>query len=171
MGFVLETGTGVVGANAGVSVAYVDTYCSDRGLAGWAGDNSAKQGWIILATDYVEQRFRARLPGEKMVATQGLHFPAVDGEPYVVDGEMPKAYQDALCEYALRAKSAPLAPDPVYDSSGFATVLTSKKIGPLEKHWQVMGNSSSASLIRPYPKADMIISAILLPSGANRVIR
>jgi len=67
MTFTVEDGSGVRGANAGVDVAFVTTYLTDRARnTAWDAETSAnQQAAIIEATDYVEQRFATRFKGFK----------------------------------------------------------------------------------------------------------
>jgi hypothetical protein len=82
---------------------------------------------------------------------------------------IPLNLRKATCEYALRALSGSLAPDPTVDASGVSVVTTRKKIGPIEKEFQVLG-SGYASIIRAYPLADALLLELLNPIG-NRAIR
>lgn len=163
MAFTTEDGTGVAGANSYVDVAFMDNYFSERNIAAWSGTNPEKQAWAIRATDYLEGRFGSRFLGTPATETQGLHFP-VAGETTV-----PTALKRACCEYALRAKTAPLAPDPAVDSTGLTVVTTVKKVGPLEKHFEAVGSHQPAPF-RAYPAADMLLAGLLTPT-VNRTIR
>lgn len=168
MAFVPEDGTGVPEANSYVDVDFADAYFADRNVTTWpvAGQQvAAKQGWLISATDYAEGRFGQRWIGLPKTSEQGLHFP-IEGED-----EVPLELRKAICEYAIRARTAPLAPDPVIDASGFSMVTTRKKVGPIEKSFAIAnGDSANMFGFRPYPAADMLIAGLLIPIG-NRVIR
>lgn len=168
MAFTLEDGTGVVDANSYVDVAFADAYFADRGITAWTGTADLKKTWFIQATDYVEGRFGRRFIGTPTNENQGLHFPVNDVDELDED-EIPVKLKRAICEYAIRAKTAPLAPDPTIDASGVAVVTVGKKLGPLEKTFQVVGSGVPA-LFRPYPAADMLLAGLLIPSS-GRVTR
>lgn len=67
---------------------------------------------IVLGTDHLEQLYAARAIGERSSADQGLAWPRVGA--YLHDKLLtgvPELWKRAAAEYALRARSAPLAPD------------------------------------------------------------
>ena len=76
----------------------------------------------------------------------------------------------AIAEYALRALTTVLAPDPIVDSNGLITVLTKKQLGPLQKQYDYVGNpKATPSLLRNYPAADMLLTGLV--SGGARTMR
>lgn len=172
MAFTPEDGTGVVGANSYTTVAYADAYFADRGNVAWSGEDDVKQQWLIQATDYVEGRFKRRFIGYQLTQTQGLHFPAKHAWPYD-ENVVPDPLQKAICEYAVRVQNGQLAPDPTIDSSGYSVVQTMRKIGPIQRNYQVVGaTTGQPSAFRPYPAADMLIGPLIKPGySGNSVIR
>jgi len=166
MAFVAEDGTGLPNANSFVDVAFADDYFTSMGNIAWAGDNTAKEGWLVQATLYITTVFGRRFGCyTKLEEDQSLPFPTEETG-------MPLALKMATCEYAVRAKAAPLMPDPVVDASGYAVVTTRKKVGPIEKEFSVAGSSSQAQLYRSYPLPDSMMSSIVCASsGGTRVIR
>jgi hypothetical protein len=66
MSFLVEDGAGFPEANSLVTISFIDSYASDRGVASWTGENSAKQAAAIAATDYLEKRFGHRFLGDKL---------------------------------------------------------------------------------------------------------
>ena len=168
MAFTVEDGTIVAGANSYATLAFADAYFLERAVAGWAGADDVKQAALVRATDYIEQRFSERFIGAAVEDTQSLSWPRVDAGDYA-ENEIPVKLQRATCEYALRALTAALAPDPAVDESGASVVTVRKKLGPLEKTFQVL-DTGKPDLIRAYPAADMIIGPLLLPA-ASRVYR
>lgn len=176
MAFVVEDGTGLPDANSYAEVAYADEYFLERGITAWTGEDEAKQGWLIQATDYIEQVYGARFVGERMTAEQALSWPrryaiARDGTQ-LANNIVPLSLVRACCQYALRAISGPLMPDPAMDATGFSVVTTRKKVGPIEKEFRVMGSSGSPILIRSYPAADTLMTSLLAyAGGGTRVIR
>jgi hypothetical protein len=151
MAFTVRT-TATGDGNALASVELADAYFSERAIAGWTGTDEVKEASLIRATDYIDQRFSARYTEELL-----------DEE------DVPVRVARACCEYALRALTAALAPDPTIDASGASVVTVSSKLGPLEKKFQVVGNGVPA-LVRSYPAADMLLLPYLKPATA-RVIR
>lgn len=166
MAFTPEDGTGLAGANSFVDVAYADAYFTLHGNAAWAGTDAEKQAWLVQATRYITTAFGSRLTCYTLLnADQALPFPTVETE-------MPAAVQEATCEYAVRAKVAPLMPDPVVDATGFSVVTTKKKVGPIEKEFSIAGGSSQPALYRSYPYPDSLMRSLLcLGTGGTRVIR
>lgn len=163
MAFVVEDGTGVSDANSYTDVAFADEYFNDRGIAEWDGSNEEKQAALILATDYVELRFGRRWIGEMANPLQGLSWPRVaEGIP---EDEVPVKLQRAVCEYAKRALTAQLAPDPEVSAAGASVVTVREKVGPLEEQFQVLGHGS-VKLFRPYPTADSLLQGLVLPADS-----
>jgi hypothetical protein len=119
MAFTVETGTGIVGANAYDSVAFVDTHHADRGNTAWGDFGTLeKQEAIIRASDYIDKRFGRRFVGVRATKGQGLEWPrlsAFDQDGFLLSGvdDLPRQLEKACAEYALRAAIyGTLAPDP-----------------------------------------------------------
>lgn len=174
MAFTVEDGTGVPDANAYIDTAFLVEYFAERGVT-FTEDDDAQKTWIVQATDYVGQVFGWRLIGTRMTATQGLHFPAYGAITrsgvLLEDDIVPLQMKRAVAEYARRARSGPLMPDPTVDATGFSVVTTKKKVGPIEKEFRVMG-SSGPMLVRSYPQADTLLTDLLNAGyGGTRVTR
>jgi hypothetical protein len=162
MAFIVEDGTGVSNANSLVSVEFADSYFSDRGNRTWAGTTEEKQAALVRATDYFETRYSNALLSSKTDADQALSFPRVD---YTL---VPAKILKGVSEYAVRALSAALLPDPVsLDSSGRTVKRIRKGLGPLAKDIEY-ADSSSVKIIKPYPQADSFFSEFIRRS--NRVV-
>lgn len=171
MAFIVEDGTGVAGATSYTTVEFADDYFAERGGAVWAAiaEDSDKESFLIQATDYIELVYGRRFLGEMSDATQALSWPRTDADPYA-EGAIPINLEKATAEYAIRAIAGPLLPDPAVDANGFATVVTKKVIGPIEKEFRVMGGSRR--LIRNYPVPDSLMFPLLMPgTGGTRVTR
>lgn len=172
MAFTVEDGTGVAGANAYDTTDGADAYFEDRGIAAWAGSDAVKEAKLIQATDYIETRFGARFKGniEFPDAPQGLSFPRTGIDGY--EG-VPICLKRAMYEYALRAISGALTPDPVYEANGKTLSSKRTKVGPIETDvtYTASGAGAVAPTFRPYPAADALLRPLLLPSGGNRVTR
>ena len=176
MAFTVEDGTGLPDANSYAAVEYADEYFAERGVTAWTGEDEAKQGWLIQATDYIEQVFGARFIGERMTAEQALswhrRYAVTRDGTTIADDIVPLSLVRACCQYALRAISGPLMPDPLVSAEGYNVVTTRKKVGPIEKEFRVMGSSGSPILIRSYPAADTLMTSLLAyAGGGTRVIR
>lgn len=165
MAFVLEDGTGKANANAYASISFADAYFEDRANAAWAAvtDDDAKSAALIKATDYVENRFKFK--GTPLLITQALHFPCLNNIPAA---GVPTKLKQAVCEYALRALSASLAPDLTVDERGLQVAAKTEKVGPLEES-TVYVTTSGVKVFRAYPTADMLLRDLVI--GQGRVIR
>lgn len=166
MAFVAEDGTGLEDANSFCSVAFADSYFADRGVTTWTGTTSVKQTALVRATDYISNRWAGRFLQDPFSEEQALPFPweACDGTAEALPAKLLKA----TAEYALRALSAELAPDPTVDDAGVQVVEKTEKVGPLEEttKYQVGGKQAQ---FRPYPAADVLMRGLVRP--ANRVVR
>lgn len=164
MPFVVEDGTGKPDANSFADVQFADDYFQLRNVTAWTGTNEAKQAWLVQATDYISARFGRSFKSVELAEDQALPFPRVDLG-------MPVNLLKATCEYAIRAKDAPLAPDPVVDETGRAVAGKTEKVGPIEDSvtYATVGAGASLMLFRPYPAADMLLRGLL--RSTRRVIR
>lgn len=155
MGFTVEDGTGITGANAYVTTAYADAHHGDRGNTKWTDSSvttAEKQQAIVRATDYLDKRFGRKFIGLRDKRLQSLEWPrvnAVDRDGHALDDQVPPQVEKACAEYALRALLAnvlsPDVPSPVPsqdmrfgETSGVATgtgeiVEESFKAGPVEE--------------------------------------
>jgi hypothetical protein len=158
MAFVVEDGTGLAEANAYIDVAYADAYFADRGIAAWTGDASAKEQAIVRATDYVDTVWGSRFRGGKSSQEQPLEWPrsAFDG--------LPAALVKATAEYAVRALSTTLLPDPEVSASGAMVIETSSKVGPIEESFKY-SEAAGIDLIKPYPAADNLLLTLCRTRG------
>ena len=103
---------------------------------------------------------------------QWLSFPRVDlldREGLRVQG-MPTRLLQATAEYAVRTVAGTkLSPDPNVDSSGQLVIGTKVKVGPIVTETRFSDSGTLAQVIKPYPAADRLLAAYLIPPG--RVIR
>lgn len=171
MAFTVEDGSVVPGANSYASVQYATSYFADQGRAAeFDGSEEDQQGWLVQATNYIETWFGQRFRSTPYAANQPLSFPRIG---YDIDNAvvawMPDQLLRATCEYAARAKLGPLSPDPVVDKTGHSVVMTSRKVGPIERHFAVAPGSNPQAR-RSYPAADALIAPLLL-SRQRQVIR
>ncbi len=97
MAFIVEDGTVVVGATSLASVAFADSYLSDRGRiaeGGWQTSPAAsKQAALISASDYLETRWGSRFKGIRRLerifharATLTMTALPTEGETVTISG-------------------------------------------------------------------------------------
>lgn len=167
MAFVPEDGSGLPNSNSYIDVAYADAYFADRLITAWSSlTNPAKQAALIAATDYIDFRWGGYFKGCRETENQALEFPRT---PWV---GIPTNLKKATAEYALRASSAPLAPDPVQDPSGYQVSRRMEKVGPIEERtdFAFLGPGAVRQLLKPYPAADLLLRQFI-SSGQGRAIR
>lgn len=180
---IVETGSGSALANSYLGLAEAAEYHRLRANAAWAAaTEDARVGALIQATQYMDIRWT--FEGEIRVddPAQALAWPrnggGFDDEPLYdargvdVRNTVPVAIRQATAEYALRALSGALLPDPtVPDDAGRHVILKREKLGPLEEETRYSDTRAPATL-RRYPEADRIVRASgLAGSGSDRVIR
>lgn len=153
---IVEDGTGVTDANTWTNVAFADAYFLERAVMDWGSQVAAKETALIKATDYIHTRFGSIWK----YVDPDLVDPAV---PYTFGGTIPKALKKAQCEYALRAMTAALLPDPTIGDAGVTVVITKEVIGSIETEYKVVG-SGYAYMFRPYPAADILLGQLLVPT-------
>ncbi len=101
---------------------------------------------------------------------QPLDFPRknlYDRDGILVDG-IPVKLKDCVCEYAYRANSAALSPDPETTDSGLRTTGIFEKVGPIETK-TTFAENQTAQITKPYPAADRLLQEYV--RNANSVIR
>lgn len=170
MTFTVQDDTGgVAGANAYITVDFFKTYHADRGNAYTAVDDAIQQA-IIKATQYLDGRFRFR--GLKLLGryqtTEWPRSSALDADDQVVFG-IPLEVQNATAEYALRALTGTLNPDPERDASGAAVAAKSETVGPISESTTFVGGA--AFTLPKYPVADQMLRRAGLTLSGNDVLR
>ena len=172
MPFTVEDGTGVADANALIDVAFADTYFADRNNTVWAAAlTTNKEFAIVAATDYMELIYYDRWKGTLSPDATTLSFPRQyfydrKGElvDFTADG-IPDGIKKAVAEYALRALTAALLPDPtVDDPSGKVLTFTKRKVGPIETENEFLPGLQK--IIRKYPVPDKLLRFWLMGTGA-----
>ena len=173
---IVEDGTGVADANSYTTEAFADLYFTDRGNTDWTSSTSSeKEAALIKATDYIELRFKDRWRGALSPDATTLSFPRLyfyDRRGVYVDfanDGIPLDIQKATAEYALRALSAELLPDPTVAESGQSVKRTFDKVGPIETEIEYDSGAARPDLIRPYPTADRLLRFWI--KGVGGVIR
>lgn len=105
----VEDGTGSTSSNSYVSVAYVDSYCSDHGLTAWAdGLLYDRQTAILRSMAYVESKTYS---GQKYANTNALQWPrknALDRDGVLYDGDsIPSDLKKAVARGAYEELVSP----------------------------------------------------------------
>lgn len=168
MAFTVEDGTGLDDANAYIAVVFADSYFTDRGNAAWTGSDTLKEQAIVRATDYVDTKFGTSFRGTPLVSGQALAFPRadlLDAQGNAVEG-IPEKFKKAIAEYALRALSASLLPDPVVDETGMRLKSKREVVGPISESLDFFGGGA-INVFKPYPAADKLLSEYLIQSGGS----
>lgn len=112
----------------------------------------AIQAALVKATDYIEARFMFRFKGVRLNGEQSLAWPrkgAYDAEGFRQEG-LPKRLTNAVAEYAARALTAELAPDPTTDPN---IKQKTETVGPISET-TIYSGSAASTKFRPYPMAD-----------------
>lgn len=98
-------------------------------------------------------------------ASQPLSFPRRnlvdrDGQPVL---GIPEKLKAAMYEYALRALTEALNPDPEFNDSGRVIKKEKTKVGPIEEEFEYEDNGQIT--IRVYPAADALLQDYVQPAG------
>lgn len=183
MALTVEDGTGLVGADAYISVANADTYFLASANATWAAATvPAKEVAIVKATRYMEKRFGTKWKGLIASSEQALGWP----RRYVYDergtelvDQVPVQIARACAEYAVQALVNPLIPETVYPIADGAPVPFGRinrkveKVGPIYEetyystgaaHVSRVGSGSSlvdGDKVVQYPEADFLIGPFI----------
>lgn len=192
--FIVQTDDGdVAGANAYVDVAYVKQYFLDRGrdlTASPAYTDDQIQVGIVIATDYIDTRWRDRFAGQPLLTpdTQTTEWPRQNiADKYGNDIEgLPVNLKKACAEYALRAmQNGQLVsdgPTPIVggERQPMGEVLsTSVTVGPItdSKTYAEYGGgygsgtiTTGGDLLPEIPAADMLIEPLLDQGSRQRKV-
>lgn len=154
----VEDGSGRSDSESYVSVADANTRHTALGNTAWTGADSVKEAALRRATQYMEQAFRSRWKGTRLLRAQALSWPRYGA---VVDGWdvestiVPDEVANACADLALRALSADLNADQT-------RAIIREKVGPLETEY----SPHSAQAVQ-YRSIDMMLAPFLRGSGAN----
>jgi len=154
MAFNVQNDAGsVADANSYLSVEDMQAYHASRGNSLGTATSDQLQQALVRATDHLDGRFTykgQRLNGPTQ-ATQWPRSCVYDRNGRGVYG-IPRAVKEAIAEYALRALSNPLSPDPELSSTGARVQSTSNSVGPLSE--SVTYAQDGALALPEYPVAD-----------------
>ena len=159
-----DAGT-VVDANAYIQIAFADSYFADRGNIVWGNLTSVqKEQAIIKATDYIDNRFV--YAGKLLNSNQTTSFPRgdlIDRSGYKVVG-IPLKVKKASAEYAIRASTAELAQDPIYNPGGII-IGEAIKVDVISRDFKYT-SSGGKVIYKAYPLADMLLRDFIVSGGA-----
>jgi len=168
--FVAEDGTGLSNANSYLSVADADTYHANVTQSGeWtAATQAARENGLIVATQYLENKYRGRWRGRKKLWSQALAWPrygAVDDDGYAIDSEaVPQELQAACAELALRVVLGDNLLGVVTEPGEVTSESVS--VGPVTESKTYAGGKPHGY---QYPKVEALLRAVTQAGG--RVIR
>lgn len=154
----------VAEANGYVTVAFFKAYHDDRGNEYSAYGDTLIEAAVVRATDYLDGRFD--FIGLRVGQDQTTEWPryAAWGKGRQLVTGIPLAVKRATCEYALRALTTDLNPDPERDASGQVVQSKSSAVGSVKE--QVDYVTGGALVMPKYPAADALLArAGLLCSG------
>lgn len=160
MALTVETGLIIPGAESYGSVEDCTGYHSNRGNAGWVGNDPAKEAALRKATAYLDNKYGNRWKGSRVSSTQPLMFPRVGIEQYgstLPENEIPIQIKHAVFECALRFISGNMAPD--LDRGGS---VKSVKVGPIETSY-----SDNAIGGMKYQAVEMLVSSLIKSKTRN----
>lgn len=171
MAFTLETGGGLAAANAYVSVAAFRAYHADRGNDVLAQPDSAVQIAIIRASDYIDRKNRGNFIGIRLrpPSAQRMSWPRSNAK--YRDGTsalgVPIEVEEATNEYAFRALTITLAPDPTYDDRNQRVTSKTEIVGPLEES-TTYSDSGATFKFRKYPEVDALLRDLVIAGNEVR---
>lgn len=106
---IVETGSGVVGANSYVSAEEADTYFEPEDNTAWTEqDEIQKDVFLVKASRAIDREFAGRWVGQRSKLSQGLDWPrtnAVDKNGFDVSYSIPTCLRVAVCERAEQLRS------------------------------------------------------------------
>ncbi len=162
MAFTLETGTGVTGANAFVSVAELNDYMSDRGEDIYANIDSEKQAAIIKASqDYIDTFFTFK--GDSLTDTQGMQIPT---DEVALNADIKRA----CCMSAILDLKGRLFVDPT--SINTQTIVEEEsRVGSLMDKTVYTDNGQGYTTKYPTTAIDRILNKYTNSSGLGGIVR
>lgn len=157
MALVVEDGTGLATAESFISVADADARHTALGNTAWTGTEAVKEAALRRATAYMEQSYRSRWKGTRLLRDQALSWPryGAEADGYTLESTyVPDDIANACADLALRALTADL-------NSDLTRAVIRDKVGPLETEYA----PHSPEAVR-YRSIDMALAPYLKGSGA-----
>lgn len=162
MTLVVEDGTGLSTAESYVSVADADARQTSLGITAWTGNETIKEQALRRATAFMEQRYRSRWKGTRLLRAQALSWPrygaTVDG--YDLDSNaIPADIANACADLAVTALSETL-------NEALERGIVREKVGPLETEYDPFSSQA-----KRYPAIDQMLAPYLQGGGRARLLR
>jgi len=147
-------------ADSYISLVDAAAYHIARGNAAWAAlaSDTVREQLLRKATDYLTSTYGPRWKGERVDGEQLLDWPrsCVYAHGYVVpDDIVPVLVGNACAELALKAATAPLAPD-------VGRLKSRVKVGPIETEYV-----NGASALTRYTAVDRMLRPYLSGGGGS----
>jgi hypothetical protein len=146
--------------------AFAGAQSRDRILVAAKVTGTAGNGFATTTTATASSwNFAVLTGGSDENFPQPLSFPRlnlIDRDGQSVDG-IPPNLKAAMFEYALRALTSALNPDPEFNDTGRVVKKESVKVGPIEESTEF--EDSGQVVIRTYPAADALLADYIQPTG------
>lgn len=176
MALIVETGSGVAGANSFVDLAYAATYFSDRNIAAWGDDDDLQTAALIRAAQYLNGlRWQgSRVNFRSLLCWPRFGVPVPDFQPltdtygmgttwgmYWPSNEIPEPVKMAQCEAALRyLQGTDMLPD--LDRGG---LVLHQKVDVIEKTFASFAPGGTTfqsvlALLRPFLKSSASVEMV-----------
>lgn len=171
--FTPEDGSGLDDSNSYATVTEFKTYFDDRGFdySSFAPDDIIEEA-LVRATDYIETTYGPVFKGIPLTSTQALSWPrgyVWDRLGTYIEG-IPTKLKQATIQYAKRALTSDLQPDPEIDSSGQMILEKEEEVGPIKERTK-FSESGIVFSIKPYPSADALLQELVNSGNSGRTIR
>ena len=132
MALVTEDGTGLSTAESFASVSQADTRLAALGYTNWANlTTTEREQALRRATAYMEQSYRSRWKGTRLLRAQALSWPrygVISDTFYVESTIVPAEVVNTCIDLAFKAAAGDLSPD-------LSRATIREKVGPLETEY------------------------------------
>lgn len=131
MTLIVENGTGLSTAESYISVADADARHTAMGNTDWTGTDAVKEAALRRATAFMEQNYRLRWKGTRLLRAQALSWPrygAIVDSWEIESTVVPADVANACADLALKALAGPLTQDQT-------RAVIREKVGPLETEY------------------------------------
>lgn len=171
MAFVVEDGSGLEDSNSYASVEDFKLYWDDRGYdyTEFAPDALIEEA-LVRATDYIETNYGLSFKGIQLTSAQALSWPrsyVYDRRGCLIEG-IPVKLKQATFQYAKRALTADLQPDPEVDSTGQLVLEKEEEVGPLKERTKY-SESGLVFITKPFPAADTLLQEFTNSSNGRTI--
>lgn len=175
MSIVVETGAGLEEANSFASVAFADSYHSARGKDSWAAaTQTKKEAALVVASDYVDAKYRSRWIGTKTKDSQSLTWPrygAVTAEGGVISSTyIPVDIKRAVVELAGYVIDGVVL-NPVSDAAKDKGPVTMEKVGDIEVQYAAPSNSGASKLPVFHQVEEFLSNYFRVAGGTVKLVR